>query len=60
MTDRELLEDCLTAFDAIWTAPGSRRLLKKWGIAMPMSREGRALLADYMAKTIREHLEETQ
>lgn len=57
MTDRELLEDCLTAFAAIPTAPKSRAVLKKWGITHgAYAGNGSHLLAEYMAKKLREYL----
>ena len=57
MTDRELLEDCLTAFVALPVAPASKRVLKRWGIThKPFAGSGSHLLARYMEKKIREHL----
>jgi hypothetical protein len=54
---RELLEDCLAAFEAMPIAAKSRKLLKKWGMTPgAYAGSGSHILAEYMAKKLREHL----
>lgn len=57
ITDRELLQDCLDAFEAVPVADKSRKVLKKFGQQSGAYAGNRShLLANYMAKIIREHL----
>lgn len=55
LTDRELLEDCLEAFEAITVSKSARKLLKKWGQTPgAYAGDGRHILAVYMANKIKE------
>ena len=57
ISDRELLQDCADAFDAMPIAAASRKLLKKWGQKTEAYAGNRShVLARYMAELIREHL----
>jgi hypothetical protein len=57
ITDRELLEECLTAFEAIPVAANSRKVLKKWGkVTAAYSGNRSHVLAGYMAQLIRDHI----
>ena len=57
ISDRELLQDCLTAFEAIPVAAKSRSVLKKFGRKDEAWAGNRShVLARYMAETIRDHL----
>ena len=59
ITDRELLQDCLKAFEAIPVAAKSRKVLKDFGRKDEAWAGNRShVLARYMAETIRAHLEE--
>ena len=59
ITDRELLKDCLDAFEAIPVAAKSRKVLKKLGRKDEAWAGNRShVLARYMADTIRIHLEQ--
>ena len=61
ITDRELLQDCLEAFDAMPVAAKSRKVLKKFGQeAQPYAGNRSHVLAAYMAAIIRRHLEDTR
>ena len=54
---RELLEDCLTAFDALPITAESRRVLRKWGITVESYAGNRShVLAQYMARHLRAKL----
>lgn len=56
-SDRELLDDCLTAFAAVPTSKMARKVLKSWGLTpKAYAGDGRIILADYMAIKIREHI----
>lgn len=59
MTDREMLEDCLEAFNAITVSKDARKLLRKWGQNPgAYAGDGRHILAAYIAKKISEHFAE--
>jgi hypothetical protein len=58
LSDRELLEDCLKAFEAIPIAAASRKMLKHLG-QQPVAYAGNGshILARVMADELRHHLE---
>jgi hypothetical protein len=57
MTDRELLQQCLAAFEAISTASTSRKLLKLLGNSpVVYAGTGPHLLAAEMSRRLRTHL----
>jgi hypothetical protein len=57
LTDRELLQDCLEAFDAIPVAAKARKMLKKIGqVPGAYAGNGSHILAAKMAESIRRHL----
>jgi hypothetical protein len=59
ITDRELLQDCLDAFEAIPVAARARKVLKKFGRKDEAWAGNRShVLARYMAETIKLHLEQ--
>jgi hypothetical protein len=61
ITDRELLQDCLDAFEAIPVAANARKILKKFEQKTAAYGGNRShVLARYMAETIRLHLSETK
>ena len=57
-TDRELLEECLAAFEAIPVANAAKKFLRKRGTPGRIGAgNGSWQLADVMARAIRSHLQ---
>lgn len=57
ITDRQLLQDCADAFDALPIAANSRKMLKRWNVFAGNGNRRSHVLARYMAETIRLHLD---
>ncbi len=59
ITDRELLQDCLKAFEAIPVAAKAKKVLRDFGRKDEAWTGNRShVLARYMTETIRLHLED--
>jgi hypothetical protein len=61
MTDKELLEQCVAAFEAVPVARHADKVLRKLGFKWDGSATNRSrFLAGSMAKRIRSHLGQTE